>query len=161
MKHSIIIAGIITGVLAAVNQILFNVYPPYAYGLCIACHARDLVNWVFNLGFGLKLSVAAVSIVAPVLTVVGVIIGAFIASKQHKEFKLKTTKNPIKTFTLGFLVMVSALIIGACPLRTLLRVAYGDIIAVIGFIAIIVGVVISAQLIKFNTKRQLQTKAVI
>ncbi|MGD6934515.1 MAG: cytochrome C [Candidatus Bathyarchaeia archaeon] len=156
MKHEIIIAGIVAGALAAINQIVFSVAPPYAYGLCVACHARDLINWILNVSLGLNLSVAPVSVTVPVLTVIGLVIGAFVASKQNKEFKFKTTKNPAISFVLGFLVMVFALILGACPLRTLLRVAYGDIIAVVGFIAIAAGVIISAQLIKVNTKRQIQ-----
>jgi protein-S-isoprenylcysteine O-methyltransferase Ste14 len=156
MKHAIIIAGITAGAIAAINQLVFSVAPPLAYGLCIACHARDLINWLLNTSLGLSLSVAPVSAALPVLTVIGLVVGAFIASSQNKEFKLRTTKNPVISFILGFLVMVFALILGACPLRTLLRVAYGDVIAVAGFIAITAGVVISAQLIKANTKRQIQ-----
>lgn len=149
----IVVAGLITGALAAIVQLFFNVYPPYAYGLCVACHARDLVNWLVNAGTGLNLSVAGVSVVAPVLTVIGLVLGAFIGSKQNREFRLKKTKNPLTMFILGFLVMISALILGACPLRTILRIAYGDIIAIIGFVCIVVGVLVSVQLLKWNTKR--------
>lgn len=149
----IVVAGLITGALAAIVQLFFNVYPPYAYGLCVACHARDLVNWLVNAGTGLNLSVAGVSVVAPVLTVIALVLGAFIGSKQNREFRLKKTKNPLTMFILGFLVMISALILGACPLRTILRVAYGDIIAIIGFVGIVVGVLISVQLLKWNTQR--------
>lgn len=149
----IVVAGLITGALAAIVQLFFNVYPPYAYGLCVACHARDLVNWLVSAGTGLNLSVAGVSVVAPVLTVIGLVLGAFIGSKQNREFRLKKTKNPLTMFILGFLVMISALILGACPLRTILRVAYGDIIAIIGFVGIVVGVLISVQLLKWNTQR--------
>jgi hypothetical protein len=150
----IVIAGVVTGALAAIVQLFFNVYPPYAYGVCVACHARDLINWLVNAGTGLNLSVAPVSAAAPVLTVIGLVLGAFAASMQHREFKLKTTKNPLLMFSLGFMVMVSALIIGACPLRTLLRVSYGDIMAVFGFIAIGAGVLLSAQLLKWNAQRE-------
>ncbi len=149
----IVVAGLITGALAAIVQLFFNVYPPYAYGLCVACHARDLINWLVNAGTGLNLSVAGVSVVVPVLTVIGIVLGAFIGSKQTREFRLKTTKNPLTMFILGFLVMISALILGACPLRTILRIAYGDIIAIIGFVCIVVGVLVSVQLLKWNTKR--------
>ncbi len=148
----IVVAGLITGALAAIVQLFFNVYPPYAYGLCVACHARDLVNWLVNAGTGLNLSVAGVSVVAPVLTVIGLVLGAFIGSKQNREFRLKKTKNPLTMFILGFLVMISALILGACPLRTILRIAYGDIIAIIGFVGIVIGVLISVQLLKWNTQ---------
>jgi hypothetical protein len=156
----IVIAGVITGALAAIVQLFFNVYPPYAYGICVACHARDLINWIVNAGTGLHLSMGTVSVAAPVLTVVGLAIGAFAASMQHREFKLKTTKNPILMFGLGFMVMVSALVIGACPLRTLLRVSYGDLMAVFGFIAIGVGVVLSAQLLKWSAQRQSLKEAI-
>lgn len=149
----IVVAGLITGALAAIVQLFFNVYPPYAYGLCVACHARDLINWLVNAGTGLNLSVAGVSVVVPVLTVIGIVLGAFIGSKQTREFRFKTTKNPLTMFILGFLVMISALILGACPLRTILRIAYGDIIAIIGFVCIVVGVLVSVQLLKWNTKR--------
>ncbi len=152
-RITIVVAGLTAGVLAALAQIFFKVFPPYAYGVCVACHARDLVNWLVNQGTGWSLSVATVSVAAPVLTVIGLILGAYIASVRNHEFKFKTTKHPIKSFIYGFLVMVFALILGACPLRTVLRMAYGDIIAVIGFVAIAVGVVISAGLIKWSAQR--------
>lgn len=149
----IVVAGLLTGVLAALNQVAFGVSPPYAYGLCIACHARDLVNWIVTAATGFKLSVAGVSVAAPVLTIVGILLGASVASIRNHEYKFKTTKHPLKTFIYGFLVMVFALILGACPLRTILRVAYGDVIAIVGFAAIIIGVVISAFVIKWSAKR--------
>ncbi|MCW4010350.1 MAG: YeeE/YedE thiosulfate transporter family protein [Candidatus Bathyarchaeota archaeon] len=154
-KITIVVAGLITGALAAIAQVSFNVLPPYAYGICVACHARDLINWLVNHAAGLNLSVAGVSVAAPVLTVIGLIVGAYIASARNHEFKFKTTKHPLKSFIYGFLVMVFALILGACPLRTILRVAYGDIIAVVGFAAIAVGVIIGAGLIKWSAQRGL------
>ena len=39
-------AGLVVGFLAASLQAFFGVLPPPAYGVCIACHMRDLVNWV-------------------------------------------------------------------------------------------------------------------
>jgi FtsH-binding integral membrane protein len=96
--------------------------------------------------------------VAPVLTVVGLVVGAYVASARNHEFKLKTTKHPLTSFIYGFLVMVFALILGACPLRTILRIAYGDIIAVIGFAAIALGVFIGAELIKWSAQRGLNSK---
>jgi hypothetical protein len=155
---TIVIAGLVAGVLAALAQVSFNVLPPYAYGVCVACHARDLINWLVNHAVGSNLSVATVSVAAPVLTVVGLVLGAYVASAKNHEFKLKTTKHPVTSFIYGFLVMVFALILGACPLRTILRVAYGDVIAVIGFVAIAVGVVVGAGLIKWGAQRGLNRK---
>lgn len=42
-------AGFIVGFLAAALQAFFHVIPPPAYGICIACHMKDLVNWILNM----------------------------------------------------------------------------------------------------------------
>ncbi|MCW4005224.1 MAG: YeeE/YedE family protein [Candidatus Bathyarchaeota archaeon] len=154
-RVSVIVAGLVAGILAAAVQILFSVSPPPAYGVCIACHARDLVNWIVNGVAGTSLSVAPVSAAAPVLTIVGLVIGAYVASARNGEFKFKITKNPIMSFIYGFLVMIFALILGACPLRTVLRVAYFDFVALVGLGAIVAGVVISAGIIKWNAQREI------
>ena len=87
----IVVAGLITGALAAIVQLFFNVYPPYAYGLCVACHARDLVNWLVNAGTGLNLSVAGVSVVAPVQSN-RISVRCIHWVKQNREFRLKKTR---------------------------------------------------------------------
>ena len=156
VRYLIVVAGLVTGIIAALLQILASVGPPngpVAYGICIACHGRDLIDWVINAIAGTNLGYGTLAAGIPVLTIVGIVIGAYAASVRNKEFKFKTTKNPIVSFVCGFVVMTSALILGACPLRTVLRVAYGDVIAIIGFVAIAVGVVISALVIKMNARR--------
>jgi hypothetical protein len=40
--------GIVAGVLAVGAGAFFDVRPPEAYGICMACHGRDLVNWTIN-----------------------------------------------------------------------------------------------------------------
>jgi hypothetical protein len=159
IRYLIVVAGLITGIIAAVLQLLARVGPPYgpvSYGICIVCHGRDLIDWVVNTIGGTNLGYATIAAGVPVLTIVGITIGGFTASVRNKEFKFRTTKNPIESFICGFVVMISALILGACPLRTVLRVAYGDVIAIIGFIAITFGVVISATMIKMNAKRAIR-----
>ena len=156
-KISPLIAGLVAGFSAAILQAFFKITAPPAYGICIACHTRDLVNWIVNkIGiFDTPLFVAPVfkdattgivaSKFAPVLTVVGIFIGAFIASNVHKEFKLKQTHNPILGFVIGALVIIFALMMGGCPVREALRTAYGDVIALISLIAMFVGVVVASE----------------
>jgi hypothetical protein len=156
VRVTIVVAGVVAGIFAAISQILFHVFPPYAYGICVACHARDLVNWLVNFGTGSTLLVAGVSVAAPVLTVIGLVLGAYAASKRNKEFRFKTTKNPITSFVYGFLVMTFALTLGGCTLRTVLRIAYGDVIAVIAFASIALGVIAGAQIIKWSARRALK-----
>ena len=42
------LAGAIIGFLAASLQQLANMTKPPAYGLCMACHGRDLINSIIN-----------------------------------------------------------------------------------------------------------------
>ncbi|EHP88114.1 hypothetical protein [Methanotorris formicicus] len=145
MRISPLVAGFIGGFSAALLQAFFKVSPPPAYGICIACHTRDLVNWIVNHIAGTTLGMAPVSKVFPVLTVVGIFIGALIGAFAHKEFKIKQTHNPVIGFVLGILVLNFALLMGGCPLRETIRTAYGDVIAFISLIAMFVGVIVASE----------------
>lgn len=153
-----IMAGCFAGLISALCQVIFSLYPPPAYGICIACHARDLINWLVNSLTGLNLGLAPVSKEAPVLTVLGIMLGAFTRALRSKEFKIKTMKNPFESFLYGLLVAIFALLLGSCPIRTILRIAYGDAIAIVGWFAIMLGVIICAEIIKWLSHRGLDIK---
>ena len=152
------VAGAIIGLGAAFMQYLFFLGAtgkgPVAYGFCVACHSRDLINGIWNGIFGTNLGMAPVSAEAiaggavPVLTIVGVLVGALIAALLYKEFRIKKASawSCVKYAVGGFLFMVCALLMGACPYRIALRIGYGDAIAFIGLIAIIVGVFIGVKI---------------
>jgi hypothetical protein len=137
--------GLVVGVLAAAVQgLLISAGGPEAYGFCVACHARDVVNVAVNTVAGTTLAVAPISknAILPVLTVIGVLIGAFAAAKYHGEFRTKTGSVPSYGWYAigGILFMVFALVMGGCPYRIALRTGYIDIVAIIGLIGIVVGV---------------------
>ncbi|OEU51544.1 MAG: hypothetical protein BA872_00165 [Desulfobacterales bacterium C00003060] len=161
MRMTAAIAGGIFGLLGAAGQAFFHIIPPPAYGICIACHMRDLVNWIaahIYPIYGLKASGALiipggpVSYNFPLLTIVGILIGAVIAAHVNGEFKWKTMRvwwqKPLAEFFLGILVMISALIFGGCPIRTALKAGYLDITAIIGLVAIGVGVFVGCQALR-------------
>jgi hypothetical protein len=67
-----ITVGILIGVLAAFIQgLLISAGGPEAYGFCVACHTRDVVNDAVNSIAGTKLAIAPISqnAILPVLTV--------------------------------------------------------------------------------------------
>jgi len=146
MKVSPLQAGLVAGLSAAVLEAIFKVSPSPAYGVCVACHSRDLINWIVNHTLGTSLGMAPVSKFFPVLTVVGLFIGALIASIVHNDFKLRSTHKLGVSFVLGFLVVNFALLMGGCPIRTSIRTAYGDLFGLIGLLGIFVGVVIGSEL---------------
>lgn len=149
--------GILIGFFAALIQaLIISAGGPEAYGFCVACHTRDLVNAFFNVFTGDNLGLAPVSMVTPVLTIIGVIIGGYIAATRNKEFKVKKAKPIIYLlyFLGGIAVLNLALLLGACPYRAALRFAYGDLIALIGLLSIAGGVAVGVLLLLFIMKRR-------
>lgn len=154
-----LILGLLIGVLAAVVQgLLISAGGPEAYGFCVACHTRDVVNDAVNSIAGTKLAFAPVSqnAVLPVMTVIGVLIGAFISAKFYQEFKTKTGSGVSYLWYLlgGLFFMVFALFMGGCPYRTALRVGYGDVVAFIGLLAIIAGVLVGIKIATAVVERE-------
>ena len=143
------IAGAVIGFLAASLQKLASMTKPPAYGFCMACHTRDLVNGIVNFLSGANLGTAKVianPIGIPTLTFIGVLLGAFVAALIFKEFratKIGSLFSSLKMFILGILVMIFALILSACPIRVSLRTAHGDFIALIGLICLGMGVILA------------------
>ena len=165
MKLTAAVAGAIVGFLAAAAQAFFHVFPPPVYGICIACHVRDMVNWIaahISPLYGLTSTGAliipggGVSYHIPLLTVVGVLAGATFAAGIYKEFRWKIMRvqwqKPWAEFVWGMLVMISALLAGGCPTRTALKVAYMDITAMIVLAMIFMGAIVACQIIKIMSK---------
>ena len=145
--------GIVAGVLAVAAGAFFDVRPPEAYGICMACHGRDLVNWSINAVAGTRLTVAPASAVFPLLTTVGVILGAWLGARTAGEFRCITTEHPAKGFLYGVLVMNFALLAGGCSTRLLLRTAAGDPLGLIGFGGMAAGVILATLWLRWWVTR--------
>ena len=145
------IAGAIIGFLAASLQQIASMTAPPAYGFCMACHARDLINSVVNQLAGTNLGIAPIVTSIPTLTVICVLAGSFVAAIVFKEFRITKAKSYVsylKMFILGIFVMNFALILSACPIRTSLRVAHGDIVALVGLLCIGIGAILATVLLE-------------
>jgi len=145
--------GTVAGLLAVAAGTWFDVSPPDAYGVCMACHGRDLVNWTINAAAGTRLTVAPASLVYPLLTTVGVFLGALVAARHHREFRWITPDQPVKTFLYGVLVMNFALIAGGCAIRLTLRTAAGEGLGASGFAAMAAGIVLGTWWLRWRATR--------
>ena len=142
MRVTAVHMGVVAGALAVAAGAFFEVRPPEAYGICMACHGRDLVNWTINEAAGTHLTVAQASLVFPVLTTVGVFLGALVAARAHGEFRWWTPAHSPKTFLYGVLVMNFALLAGGCSIRLLLRSAAAETLGMLGFAGMVAGVIL-------------------
>lgn len=128
-KTTIIAAGAVIGVIASVLVLLGN---PVNMGFCIACFIRDTAG-----ALGLHRA-APVQYIRP--EIIGIILGSFCMALLNKEFASKGGSAPMTRFVLGFFVMVGCLMFLGCPFRMIVRLAGGDLNAVLGLVGFFGGV---------------------
>lgn len=145
--------SVVTVLLAVVAGTFFAVRPPEVYGVCMACHARDLLHWSVNHLLQTHLTVAEASRVFPLLTVVGVLIGAWVGAVSSGEFHWHLSDKPWRSFWSGLLVMNLALLAAGCSIRLALRAASGELLGVAGFGAFVVGVIAATFWLKREALR--------
>ncbi len=153
VRVTAVTTGIVAGLLAVIAGAFFEVRPPEAYGVCMACHGRDLVNWTINAVAGTHLTVAPASLVFPLLTTIGVFLGALIGARTSGEFRWRSPDSPLKTFLYGILVMNFALLAGGCSIRLLLRTAAGEALGMLGFVGMVTGVVLGTFWLRWRATR--------
>ena len=144
--------GVIAGFLAVFAQPLFRIQPPQAYGICTICHARDLLNWVSKLLLSVKIEAADASLHYPLLTTVGLVMGAFVSSKLNGEYRRMRGERFLPQFLGGILVANVGLLIMSCPTRLVLRFAFGDPYACLGIIGLLLGITLGVLVLKWRVK---------
>ena len=128
-KWYIILAGLIIGVIASVLVLLGN---PANMGFCIACFIRDTAG-----SLGLH-KAAAVQYVRP--EIIGIVLGSFLLSLAKKEFSPRGGSSPMTRLVLGFFAMIGCLMFLGCPFRMILRLAGGDLNAILGLVGFTAGI---------------------
>lgn len=129
--------GIVIGCLVVLSEIILKGFnPPTAYGICFVCNTRDLIQWIIPL----DLDAPEIARRFIILTIPGVILGSFISAKKNKEFKVQRSAKPVWMVLLGILVSIFGLIIMSCPTRLWLRLGFGDPLALISVVGLLLGI---------------------
>ncbi len=138
-KWGIILTGAVIGTLASILQKFGN---PPNMGICVACFERDIAG-----ALGLHRA-SVVQYIRP--EILGFVLGSMVAAFIFRDFKARTGSAPIVRFVLGAFAMIGALAFLGCPWRALLRLAGGDMNAVIGLIGLTIGIAIGDQFLKYG-----------
>ena len=143
-RFKMIFVGALTAIISIALVTLGN---PANMGFCIACFLRDTAG-------ALKLhSASVVQYVRP--EIIGIVFGALITSLVTRGFAAKGGSAPLSRFILGMCVMIGALIFLGCPLRMALRIAGGDLNAVVGLFGFTAGIFLGILFLNrgFSLKR--------
>ena len=130
-KVKLALVGGIIGIIAVLLVVFGN---PKNMGFCIACFVRDTAGAV-----GLH-QAAPVQYIRP--EVIGLVLGSFIMAFLKKEFLPRGGSSPMLRLVLGFFVMTGALVFLGCPFRMILRLAGGDLNALVGLLGFIAGILV-------------------
>ena len=143
-RIEIVIAGLIIGVIASLLVYFGN---PANMGFCIACFLRDTAG-----GLGLHRA-AAVQYIRP--EIIGLVLGSFGVALIKKEFSANGGSAPVTRFVLGFFVMIGCLMFLGCPFRMILRLAGGDLNALLGLLGFVLGILAGVFFLKrgYSLKR--------
>lgn len=125
----LLVAGGVIGIAAIGLMAMGN---PQNMGICVACFIRDTAG-----ALGLDRA-ANVQYIRP--EIIGFILGAFALSLATKEFRPSGGSSPLLRFVIAFFVMIGALVFLGCPLRMVLRLAAGDLNALVGLIGFAAGI---------------------
>lgn len=128
-RKGIVATGLIIGVFAALLQYLGN---PGNMGICVACFERDIAG-----ALGLHRA-GVVQYIRP--EIIGFVIGAMAAAFIGRDFRPRAGSAPIVRFILGAFSMIGALVFLGCPWRAILRLAGGDLNAIVGLAGLIAGI---------------------
>jgi Sulphur transport len=148
-----VVYGIVAALLAVLAQMALSVAPPPAFGICMACHAEDATNWTMNVAAGTHFSVSGLSRSTPLLTTVGVILGAMTAAWRNHELRWRSVRPTARPVVLGAAIMVAALVAMGCPTRLWLRFAYGEPLAVIAVIGLVLGIASGTAVLRWRAGR--------
>ena len=133
----ILLTGVVVGVAALILTAAGN---PKNMGFCIACFERDIAG-----ALGLH-SAAKVQYIRP--EIIGIVLGALLASVAAKEFRGRAGSSPACRFVLGLFVMIGALVFLGCPLRMVIRLGGGDLTAVAGLLGFLAGILVGIVFLK-------------
>ncbi len=130
-KIGIIITGALIGIIAVLLQTAGN---PPNMGICVACFERDIAG-----ALGLHRA-AVVQYLRPEIP--AIVLGSFMVSLIMKEYRPRAGSSTLIRFFLGMFAMIGALVFLGCPWRALLRLAGGDLNAIVALLGLTAGVAI-------------------
>ena len=133
----IVVAGLAIGVIASLLVLAGN---PQNMGFCIACFVRDTVG-----ALGLQ-TTSTVQYIRPEL--IGLVLGSCIVALVKGEHAAKGGSSPLTRFVLGFCAMVGCLVFLGCPFRMILRIAGGDLNAVVGLVGFALGIFVGTLFLR-------------
>ncbi len=129
------------GAAIGIGAVVLSYYgnPPNT-GLCVSCFMENIAG-----SMGLHDNIR-MQYLRPEL--IGFVLGAFVLSLIRREFVPSGGSSPLLRFMIGFFLIIGCTIFIGCPVKMVLRLAGGDIGAIVGLVGLVTGIYIGLEFIE-------------
>jgi YedE family putative selenium metabolism protein len=132
---------ILMGAVIGIGAVTLSYYgnPPNT-GLCVSCFMENIAG-----SMGLHDNIR-MQYLRPEL--IGFVLGAFMLALARREFVPSGGSSPLLRFMIGFFLIIGCTIFIGCPVKMILRLAGGDIGALVGVVGLVAGIYIGLEFIE-------------
>ncbi|MDA8169040.1 MAG: YedE family putative selenium transporter [Nitrospiraceae bacterium] len=142
---------VLTGAAIGIGGVLLSYFGnPANTGLCVSCFMENIAG-----SLGLHGNVR-MQYLRP--EIMGFVLGSFLISVYKKEFRATGGSSPLLRYLAGIFLMIGCAVFMGCPIKMVLRLAAGDLTALIGVAGLAAGVFIGLKFLEggFSLGRQIQ-----
>ncbi|MDH3348434.1 MAG: YedE family putative selenium transporter, partial [Desulfobulbaceae bacterium] len=132
---------IITGALLGIGSIVLSMYGnPLNSGICVSCFLENVAGSM-QLHNDYRMSYLRPELV-------GFILGSFLMAFSSRRFRVMGGSSPIIRFFLGFFIIIGCAVFIGCPIKMILRLAGGDLTAIVAVVGMLFGIWVGAKYIR-------------
>jgi len=129
------------GAVIGVGAVVLSYYGnPANTGICVSCFMENIAG---SLGLHNNFRM---QYLRP--EIMGLVIGAFLMSLRSREFSSTGGSSPLLRFFIGILLIIGCSVFIGCPVKMILRLAAGDIGAIVGFVGLAAGIYIGLEFVE-------------
>ena len=136
-KKKFVLMGAVIGIGAITLSYYGN---PANTGICVSCFMENVAG-ALRLHDNIRMQYLRPEIM-------GFVLGAFLMSLYRKEFVSTGGSSPLLRFLIGILLIIGCSIFIGCPVKMILRLAAGDIGAIVGFVGLTTGIYIGLEFVE-------------
>jgi YedE family putative selenium metabolism protein len=132
---------VLMGAVIAIGAVMLSYYGnPANTGLCVSCFMENIAG-ALRLHDNIRMQYLRPELM-------GFVLGSFMLSLYRKEFVSTGGSSPLLRFLVGILLIVGCSIFIGCPVKMILRLAAGDIGAIVGFVGLTAGIYIGLEFVE-------------
>ena len=136
-KKKFVLMGLVIGIGAVMLSYFGN---PANTGMCVSCFMENVAG-ALRLHDNVRMQYLRPEIM-------GFVLGAFFLSLFRREFSSTGGSSPMLRFLIGILLIIGCSVFIGCPVKMILRLAAGDIGAIVGFVGLTTGIYIGLEFVE-------------